>query len=213
MFVFSQGSRTVPPPHHKSPYLRIVLLALVAHLLVFALTPPFEFAPYAYYEEKQDTIRVEEVIDYKTPLKPEENPMPPVEIDPIDAEVEEEYIIPPTIYGDAGKIPLQTERSEEKPGQFYAVDEPPVLIYFEKPVYPAFSRESGIEGTVAVKVVVGRDGKVIEAVILGSDVTSEMEQAALDAARGCLFKPGKQRGKPVPVAVKVPFEFRLSECR
>ena len=128
-------------------------------------------------------------------------------------DVDEDLVIPPTMYNDAGVIPTSVSCLKERPTEFYPFDEPPVLIHFVRPVYPQFARESGIEGLVQIKVVVDREGKVVEAVVLGSDVTQGMERSALKAARSCLFKPGKQRGNPVPVAVMIPFEFRLSDCR
>jgi protein TonB len=189
-----------------------MLLALFAHLILFVLTPPFTFKPYQM--EKNEVIACLPEIDYIIPPPPEENRIPVNTIAAMDDDADDDAIIPPTVYDDTDVMPTGIRCNDKRPKyDFIAFDEPPVLIHLERPVYPEFSRDSGIEGAVAVKVVVNKEGKVTEAVVLASDVTAEMEQAALKAARGCLFKPGSQRGKPVPVAVMIPFEFRLSDCK
>ena len=71
-------------------------------------------------------------------------------------------------------------------------------------------REAGIEGTVAVRVLVNEQGKVIAADILSSDVTPAMEKAALEAAKQCRFRPAKQRTVPVKAHVMIPFSFQLN---
>ena len=93
---------------------------------------------------------------------------------------------------------------------FLAFDEPPTLVYFEAPKYPDLAREAGIEGTVRIKVLVGSDGKVMNVQMIDSDVTSEMEKAALRAAKKCRFNPAKQRTRPVKAHVMIPFHFRLN---
>jgi protein TonB len=73
------------------------------------------------------------------------------------------------------------------------------------------AREAGIEGSVMVKVLIDEKGKVVAASILQSNVTDSMNQAALVAAHRCTFEPAKQRHKPVPVTIAIPFEFRLDK--
>jgi protein TonB len=212
MFSIIEGSRTVHLAHHNSPYIRIMLLALLVHLLLFALTPQFSFTPYPNEKEKPITVVPPPI--YDVPPPPKDNPMPVNTIIGMDNDGDDDVVIPPTMYNNADIMPTGVSCLNKRPSaEFYAFDEPPILIHFERPVYPEFARESGIEGLVQIKVVVDREGKVTDAVVLDSDVTLDMERSALKAARGCLFKPGKQRGKPVPVTVMIPFEFRLSDCR
>lgn len=212
MFAVFEGSSQVHLAHHRSPYLRVMLLVLLAHLIAFVLTPPFDFKPYQIPEDGVITV-LPEIPDFLPP-PPEDNPFPVNTVVGMDNDGDDDLLIPPTMYNNADEIPVTIiGHSETRSVDFHPFDEPPVLIHFEKPVYPRFSRESGIEGFVYIKVIIDRKGMVSSAIVLGSDVTAEMEQAALQAARGCTFKPGKQRGQPVPVAVMIPFEFRLSDCR
>ncbi len=86
---------------------------------------------------------------------------------------------------------------------------PSILVQQVKPEYPTLARQAGIEGTVLVKVVVSREGKVLEAQVVKSNVTPSMDQAAILAAKKCRFEPAKNGNLPVPSTVVIPFDFRL----
>ena len=74
--------------------------------------------------------------------------------------------------------------------------------------YPSVARESGIEGRVTVKVLVGPDGNVIKiGSVSGPDVfADEVREKSMNLQ----FTPGLQNGKPVKVWVTVPFNFKLN---
>lgn len=86
-------------------------------------------------------------------------------------------------------------------------DEPPVLLSCEPPVYPAMVREAGIDGTVMVRVLVGVNGKVKDAVVM--DGPSVLREAALASARTAVFEPALQGIHPVEVWVVIPITFQL----
>lgn len=93
------------------------------------------------------------------------------------------------------------------PDAFIPVEHAPELIAMAAPAYPELARDAGIEGTVLVRALVGRDGFVHEVRILESVLT--LDDAALAAARDAVFKPALQQDKPVAVWVVIPIEFRL----
>ena len=64
-----------------------------------------------------------------------------------------------------------------------------------------------IEGTVVVKVLIGKKGLVEKAEIFKS--IPILDEAALKAAKKCIFKPAKQRDKLVKVWMSIPFKFKL----
>jgi periplasmic protein TonB len=73
--------------------------------------------------------------------------------------------------------------------------------------YPEIAKESGIEGRVTVKVLVGENGNVIKiGSVSGNDVFADEVR---DKAGDLQFTPGLQNGKPVKVWVSVPFNFKL----
>lgn len=89
-----------------------------------------------------------------------------------------------------------------------AFDELPVLLSITAPVYPELVRQAGIDGTVLVKVLVARSGKVKQAVAVeGPEV---LYASAVNAARTALFAPAKQNDTPVDVWVVIPVTFTLN---
>ena len=93
------------------------------------------------------------------------------------------------------------------PDTFIPVEHEPVLVSIPAPAYPELAREAGIEGTVYVRVLVGEDGFVYNALILQSVLG--LDEAALAAARGAVFRAALQQERPVAVWIVVPIEFRL----
>ncbi|MBE2226009.1 MAG: energy transducer TonB [Ignavibacteria bacterium] len=73
--------------------------------------------------------------------------------------------------------------------------------------YPELAIETGMQGKVTVKVLVGPDGNVIK---LGSLSGPEVFHSEVKDKAGQLqFTPGLQSNKPVKVWVSVPFNFKL----
>lgn len=96
------------------------------------------------------------------------------------------------------------------PPDYVAYDKAPEPQKIVQPKYPAAARNSGVEGTVWVKLWVGKDGKVKKAVVGKSD-SDALNQAATDAATQWTFTPAMTRNAPVSVWVRVPFKFRLTK--
>jgi protein TonB len=190
-------------------YLRNSLyFALVLHFVVIYFSPPFEFKPYVLRE--QEFIAIETVEDFELPPPPKEIDQPVVPIAAEEGEeVDEEAEIAPTSFDRIENLPPPPPPPSESAQEFYAFDEPPVLMKSVAPSYPALARQAGIEGTVLLRVVVGTDGKVESASVIQSDVTPAMEKAAIAAARRFVFKPAKQRTVPVRASMAVPIRFKL----
>lgn len=94
------------------------------------------------------------------------------------------------------------------PDDFVSVEEQPVLIESKTPDYPSIARSAGIEGTVVVRALVGKDGRVKDTII-GSSVSEILDDAAMAAARQFVFKPAIQNKNPVAVWVAIPFTFSI----
>lgn len=92
-------------------------------------------------------------------------------------------------------------------GENVRVDELPEAITKYPPAYPDEARSKGVQGTVLVSALVGRDGKVKD-MHLEKGVEG-LDEAALSAVRKWTFAPAKVAGKPVAVWVTVPVQFSL----
>lgn len=116
-------------------------------------------------------------LEHSRPLRPEANPP-----DPQHSQV--------PAYGDYVYV-------EELPE---AITKPPV-------VYPEAARRAGIEGTVLVQALVGRDGHVLDVRVQKS--IPELDSAAVANVQRWVFKPALTKGQPVAVWVAIPVRFTL----
>ena len=110
--------------------------------------------------------------------------------------------------GGAGDSLVVDNSRSPGPGEFVPFDELPVLLSVQPPVYPEMVREAGIDGTVTVQVLVGKDGKVKQAQAI--DGPEPLRNAGLTSAKTAIFKPALQGTSPVEVWVMIPVTFQIS---
>jgi protein TonB len=96
---------------------------------------------------------------------------------------------------------------EPSPEDFVAVEDEPRLLRIEPPQYPQLAREAGVEGTVVVRALVGKDGKVKKTILISGNPI--LADAAMACGRTAIFTPAMQQKKPVEVWVQLPIEFSL----
>lgn len=96
-----------------------------------------------------------------------------------------------------------------EPVDLVLVDVLPALVSSPDVTYPDLAREAGVEGRVLVRILVGRDGRVKEAVVDPKFSVPLLDAAALAAARASVFTPATTNGHAVAVWVARPYEFRL----
>jgi protein TonB len=94
-----------------------------------------------------------------------------------------------------------------EPVSISAVQELPVPISTPLPVYPDMARMGGAEGQVLVRILITREGKVSEAVVVEGNML--LHEAAIAAVKQWTFKPALQQHRPVAVRVDVPLDFSL----
>jgi TonB family protein len=76
-----------------------------------------------------------------------------------------------------------------------------------RPVYPEVARNAGIEGTISMRVLIGREGQVEQISVLSGE--QALQDAAINAVRQWRYQPYMLDGKPVSVVTTVNLEFRL----
>ena len=108
-----------------------------------------------------------------------------------------------------------TPPSTDEPsfGEYVYVEELPEAIHKVPPVYPPGMRSSGIEGTIMIQALVGKDGLVTDTRVVKSirdgTPTPEFDAAAIECVRQWRFKPALSKDAPVAVWVAVPIRFSL----
>lgn len=128
-----------------------------------------------------------------------------------DVDVKEETVIKEIVISDA---PV-----EEKAETIFDVVEnapnPPGGMegwnkYLKKNLnYPTQARRMGIEGTVYVVFVVNTDGSIVDADVLRG-IGGGCDEEALRVVKAApKWEPGKQRGRPVRVRMRLPIKFKL----
>lgn len=85
----------------------------------------------------------------------------------------------------------------------------PSAVHIVKPQYPDLARSAGVEGTVRVWALVGRDGRVEDVRVHAS--VPMLDEAALQAVRSWRFTPARTGDQPVRSWVSIPLRFRLHD--
>lgn len=113
--------------------------------------------------------------------------------------------------GDSIAIEIPEEEYLPAPDEFVATEELPVPVKWVKPPYPELARKAGIEGTVWVKALVDKHGKVRDAIIAkASGTNAGFEELALEYAYKNVYKPAISNGQPIACWVSYPVEFSLT---
>jgi periplasmic protein TonB len=146
-------------------------------------------------EEIPDEVEIEEKIEVN-----------------FDVDVKEETVIKEVEISDA---PVE-EKADEI---FDVVENPPMPQggmegwnqYLQKNLkYPTQARRMGIEGTVYVVFVVNTDGSIQDVDVLRG-IGGGCDEEAIRVVRNApKWTPGKQRGRPVRVKMRLPIRFKLS---
>jgi protein TonB len=109
--------------------------------------------------------------------------------------------------GDGQQIVVAPSEELPKFGDYVYVEELPEAVTKVTPTYPDLAREAGVDGTVMVQALVGKDGKVKDVRVVKS--IPMLDESAKAAVRQWVFKPALSNNKPVAVWVGVPVKFSL----
>src|SRR6185369_3387804 len=95
------------------------------------------------------------------------------------------------------------------PKAFFALDEYPKEVYAPKPDYPEIARQAQMQGTVVLRVLVSKEGKVQELLLV--EASRVFDDAAESAIRQWRFRPAIMGHQPVAAWVTIPVRFVLNE--
>jgi peptidyl-prolyl cis-trans isomerase A (cyclophilin A) len=75
------------------------------------------------------------------------------------------------------------------------------------PIYPVDAKRAGVQGTVVLEAIIGKDGTIRNLnVVSGPDM---LQQAAIDAVHSWRYRPYMLNGEPVEVRTKINVVFTL----
>ncbi|MGE5403202.1 MAG: TonB family protein [Ignavibacteriales bacterium] len=103
--------------------------------------------------------------------------------------------------------------NKDKEGFFISVEEYPQPVggldaIMSKIVYPATARNARIEGEVVIRAFIDEAGNVTKTEVV-KGIGYGLNEAAQNAVKQTMFRPGRQNGKPVRVQVVLPVRFKL----
>ena len=148
------------------------------------------------------------------PLKPREekppeaekaeDPLPPDPTAPklVEPEPEREQMETPSIPPPSPPAPAVAPKQAK-------IDAPPKPHKTIKPDYPKGARQRGEQGDVVLEIRVNAAGIVDRVDIVFSCGFSELDEAAVRAARTARFTPAKSGGSPVASTARLKLDFKL----
>ena len=82
-----------------------------------------------------------------------------------------------------------------------------------RPDYPLEVACAGVGGTVVLTVTVGIEGKPTEVLLVQSSGNATLDKSALERVPSWQFNPATRNGKPVPLSIQVPVNFKPPAVR
>jgi len=107
--------------------------------------------------------------------------------------------VAPSTTGGASGTPIETDI-----GKLVVVYQPDADAY-----YPSFSKRSGEQGTVVVRLIISEAGEVEDVAILQSSAFPRLDRAATDIGRRYRFKPFLVNGSPQRISTNLLIKFNL----
>lgn len=107
--------------------------------------------------------------------------------------------VAPATTGGASGTPIQTDI-----GKLVVVYQPDADAY-----YPSFSKRSGEQGDVVVKLIIDETGSVEEVAMLKSSTFPRLDRAATEIGKRYRFKPFLVNGSPARISTNLLIKFNL----
>lgn len=149
-------------------------------------------------EPKKKTV--DEKSTEPTPTQAQQQPQTP----PTSPQTKNEVTPPtanvaPSTTGGASGTPIQTDI-----GKLVVVYQPDADAY-----YPSFSKRSGEQGEVVVKLIIDETGAVEEVAMLKSSTFPRLDRAASEIGKRYRFKPFLVNGTPTRISTNLLIKFNL----
>jgi protein TonB len=149
-------------------------------------------------EEKKKTVDEKSAQAPIPPQTQQQAPTPPAPQAKSESQSPNATVAPATTSGGNG-TPIQTDI-----GKLVVVYQPDADAY-----YPSFSKRSGEQGEVVVRLIIDESGSVEDVALLRSSSFPRLDRAATEIGRRYRFKPFLVNGSPARISTNLLIKFNL----
>jgi protein TonB len=149
-------------------------------------------------EEKKKTVDEKSTQAPTPPQTQQQAPTPPASQAKSESQSPNATVAPATTTGGNG-TPIQTDI-----GKLVVVYQPDADAY-----YPSFSKRSGEQGEVVVRLIIDESGSVEDVALLRSSSFPRLDRAATEIGRRYRFKPFLVNGSPARISTNLLIKFNL----
>ena len=149
-------------------------------------------------EKKKKTVDEKSAQAPLPPQTQQQAPTPPAPQAKTESQAPNAAVAPATTSGGNG-TPIQTDI-----GKLVVVYQPDADAY-----YPSFSKRSGEQGEVVVRLIIDESGSVEDVALLRSSSFPRLDRAATEIGRRYRFKPFLVNGSPARISTNLLIKFNL----
>jgi protein TonB len=149
-------------------------------------------------EEPQKKKLEEKSAQKPAPPQPQNTPQQTQQENKSESQMQNAAVAPATTGGASG-TPIQTDI-----GKLVVLYQPDADAY-----YPSFSKRSGEQGTVVVRLIISETGEVEDIAMLQSSAFPRLDRAATEIGRRYRFKPFLVNGSPQRISTNLLIKFNL----
>jgi protein TonB len=149
-------------------------------------------------EQKKKTVDEKSTQAPTPPQTQSQTPTPPAQQSKSESQAPNATVAPANTSGSSG-TPIQTDI-----GKLVVVYQPDADAY-----YPSFSKRSGEQGEVVVRLIIDESGSVEDVALLRSSSFPRLDRAATEIGRRYRFKPFLVNGSPQRISTNLLIKFNL----
>ena len=149
-------------------------------------------------EQQKKTVDEKSTQAPTPPQTQQQAPTPPAPQSKSESQTPNATVAPATTSGSSG-TPIQTDI-----GKLVVVYQPDADAY-----YPSFSKRSGEQGEVVVRLIIDESGSVEDVALLRSSSFPRLDRAASEIGRRYRFKPFLVNGAPARISTNLLIKFNL----
>ena len=161
-----------------------------------AAAPP---PPKPQKQEKKKTVNEKSSQPPTPPQSQQQSATPPSQQQSKSDAPTPNATVAPSTTGGASGTPIQTDI-----GKLVVIYQPDADAY-----YPSFSKRSGEQGEVVVRLIIDETGSVEDIALLKSSAFPRLDRAASEIGRRYRFKPFLANGSPTRISTKLLIKFNI----